>query len=51
MKVFDAAISDLLSSGWTNISAGIDLALKVLKSRRFQNPISSIFLLSDGFDN
>ncbi len=34
----------------TNILSGLDLAFSVLKSRQYKNPVSSIFLLTDGRD-
>ena len=29
----------------------MNLALKTIKERKFKNPITSVFLLSDGLDN
>mmetsp|Transcript_52395 Transcript_52395/g.59889 ORF Transcript_52395/g.59889 Transcript_52395/m.59889 type:complete len:562 (+) Transcript_52395:96-1781(+) len=44
-------VDSISAGGGTNISTGIDLALKVLKGRKYSNPISSILVLSDGQDN
>ncbi|EGR32362.1 von willebrand factor type a domain protein [Ichthyophthirius multifiliis] len=43
-------IDGIYSTGGTNIYSGMQQAFKVLKDRNQQNPISSIFLLSDGQD-
>jgi len=34
----------------THILSGLELAFQLLKARRYKNPVSSIFLLSDGRD-
>jgi len=36
--------------GGTDIDLGMKHAFQVLKQRRYQNPVSSVFLLSDGLD-
>jgi len=36
--------------GGTDINLGMNHAFQVLKQRRYQNPVSSVFLLSDGLD-
>jgi len=43
-------ISKIQSRGGTAISTGIQLALDILKSRRYINSVTSIFVLSDGQD-
>ena len=37
-------------AGGTNILLGMRNAFKILRDRRMKNPVSSIFLLSDGLD-
>ena len=46
----NAAIDGLQATGGTDITAGMSLAVKALKERRYKNPVSSVFLLSDGLD-
>lgn len=48
-KITDA-IQSLHAGGGTNISSGMALALKGIKERKYQNPVTSVFLLSDGCD-
>lgn len=43
-------VKGIMASGGTNINAGLVEAFKILKHRKHQNPVSSIFLLSDGLD-
>ena len=45
------AISSLTVDLGTNITAGMEQALKVIKDRKFRNPVTSVFLLSDGLDS
>lgn len=47
---FRIAIHSLQARGGTDIGNGMKMALSVLKHRRFKNPVSAIFLLSDGVD-
>lgn len=35
----------------TNINAGINEAMKIIKDRRYKNKLTNILLLSDGHDN
>lgn len=35
----------------TNISDGMNKALWMLKNRKYKNPVSCVFLLSDGQDD
>ena len=44
-------IRETKPSGSTNITLAMMHAFTTLKNRRFQNPISSIFLLTDGLDS
>lgn len=44
-------INKLTTGGGTNIKSGMAIALKALKERKYKNPVTSIFLLSDGIDN
>lgn len=44
-------IDSIAARGGTTINAGMEMALRVLKDRQFMNPVSSIFLLSDGQDS
>ncbi|EGR34145.1 von willebrand factor type A domain protein [Ichthyophthirius multifiliis] len=48
---FQKIINQLFSNGGTDINSGMEIAFKVLKERKNQNPVSSIFLLSDGQDS
>lgn len=41
-------INSLRAGGGTNINSGMDIAFRVLKGRKHENPVSSVFLLSDG---
>lgn len=47
--IFDS-IETLKASGGTNIAAAMDVTLATLKQRRYQNPVTSVLLLSDGLD-
>ena len=44
-------IKEIEASGGTNIEAGMCCALEIIKQRKTKNPISCVFLLSDGVDN
>mmetsp|Transcript_67640 Transcript_67640/g.78535 ORF Transcript_67640/g.78535 Transcript_67640/m.78535 type:complete len:576 (+) Transcript_67640:1-1728(+) len=44
------AINSLNAGGGTSITAGMTQAFRVLNERKYKNPVSSIFLLSDGLD-
>ena len=48
---FKIAIHSLQARGGTDIGNGMKMALSVLKHRRYKNPVSAIFLLSDGEDD
>ena len=48
---FENALRFLVTGGGTNIAAGVDKAFRVLNERKYRNPVSSIFLLSDGLDS
>ena len=41
----------LKPGGTTNIGKGLFVALKILADRRYKNPVTSVFLLSDGEDD
>jgi len=43
-------VSTIAACGSTNIALGMNHAFEILKQRRERNPLSSIFLLSDGLD-
>lgn len=43
-------INTLSGRGGTKINAGMELALRTLQEKKFQNNVESIFLLSDGID-
>ena len=45
-----SALSTVQACGGTNINLGMQHALQILKQRKHSNPVSSIFLLSDGLD-
>jgi uncharacterized protein with von Willebrand factor type A (vWA) domain len=47
--IFDT-IAGIKATGGTNIAAAMDVSLAILKQRRFQNPVTSVLLLSDGLD-
>ena len=44
-------INNINASGGTNINSGVEMALEILKQRRFKNDQATIFVLSDGVDN
>lgn len=44
-------VEGLEARGGTNISNGADLAFKTLEERTSSNPVSSVFLLTDGLDS
>lgn len=44
------AVNSLLSNGGTDIVEGLKKGVRVLKGRRYKNPVASIILLSDGKD-
>ena len=44
-------INKIFPSGGTNINSGVQMALEILKQRRFKNDQATIFVLSDGVDN
>lgn len=50
LEVFMSMINSLDSRGGTSIHTGMDLAFRVFKERRASNPVSSVFLLTDGLD-
>lgn len=50
MGVFLDKIRGLASRGGTNIGKGMNLAFKVLQERKESNPVTSVFLLTDGLD-
>lgn len=39
------------AKGGTNINAGLTVALETIKYRKYKNPVTGVFLLSDGEDN
>jgi len=43
-------ISEIEANGGTNIDLGMRKALNVIKNRKYRNPVTGIFLLSDGLD-
>jgi len=47
----DGAIRGLYSSGSTNIASGMAYAFRQIKDRNHSNPITSVFLLTDGHNN
>ena len=49
-QLFPNAISSLNDRGGTNVALGMNLAFETLSQRKFKNPVTSIFLLSDGLD-
>lgn len=50
LPLFTKMIGQLQDRGGTNIGMGMDLAFRVLKERKYENPVTSIFLLTDGLD-
>ena len=44
------AVKSLKADGCTDITDGMRIALRILNERRYKNPVSSVFLLSDGLD-
>ncbi|EAR92938.2 von willebrand factor type A domain protein (macronuclear) [Tetrahymena thermophila SB210] len=51
IKSIKNEINRLVAKGGTNICQGMQLAFDVLKQRRYKNPITSVFLLSDGLND
>lgn len=49
-KLFSEKISRLYASGGNTIPGGMDLAFKIIRERKEANPITSIFLLTDGIE-
>lgn len=49
--LFEQSVLRLTANGGTNIQAGLEMALDVVKKRTCKNKVTSIFLLSDGLDN
>lgn len=47
---FESKINGLQNGGRTNIGAGMNLAFQTIKNRKSTNPVTSIFLLTDGLD-
>ncbi|KAJ4832086.1 hypothetical protein Tsubulata_009861 [Turnera subulata] len=45
-----SVVNSLAADGGTNIVDGLKKAVRVLEERRYQNPVASIILLSDGRD-
>lgn len=46
-----AAVQPICAGGGTNILSGMQAALQILEGRETHNPISSVFLLTDGIDS
>ena len=44
-------MKELVTGGATSIGDGLQIAIKVLTDRKYQNKVSSILLLSDGQNN
>ena len=51
MKMFNDVFDSLESKGGTSIKNGMKLVIDMIKKRKYKNPITSIFILSDGIDN
>lgn len=49
-EFFGAKIHSLRDRGGTNIDSGLKTAFQVIKQRKTANPVTSIFLLTDGLD-
>jgi Mg-chelatase subunit ChlD len=47
----DHLIKSIRSGGGTNILSGLQIGYEMLLARKNKNPISSLFLLTDGLDN
>ena len=43
-------INEIEANGGTNIDLGMRKAFNVIKNRKYRNPVTGIFLLSDGLD-
>lgn len=46
----EGIIKTLSGRGGTKINAGMELALRTLQEKKYQNNVESVFLLSDGID-
>jgi len=49
-KMILSKLKDVHGDGGTDINLGMTHAFEILKQRRHQNPVTSVFLLSDGLD-
>lgn len=50
LEFFESKINSLRERGGTDINAGMQLAFNIIKQRKTANPVTSIFLLTDGID-
>ena len=51
LTMFKEIINGIEAEGGTLIATGLDQALNLLKARKYKNPGTSVFLLSDGRDD
>jgi uncharacterized protein with von Willebrand factor type A (vWA) domain len=49
-REFNKIIHKFEAKGGTSINAGMEQAFLTIKNRRYKNPCTGIFLLSDGLD-
>ena len=49
-KLILSQLKNVQGDGYTDINLGMTHAFEILKQRRYKNPVTSIFLLSDGLD-
>ncbi|CAK94086.1 unnamed protein product (macronuclear) [Paramecium tetraurelia] len=50
-KKIKKAIKDIKIRDSTNIASGVALGLRMIRDRKFKNPVTSMFVLSDGVDD
>lgn len=48
--MFPKKIKAITDRGGTDIAGGMNEALTLIKGRKFKNPVTSVFLLSDGLN-
>ncbi|CAD8201589.1 unnamed protein product [Paramecium octaurelia] len=50
-KIIKRAIKDIKIRDSTNIASGVALGLRMIRDRKYKNPVTSMFVLSDGVDD
>ncbi|CAD8189525.1 unnamed protein product [Paramecium pentaurelia] len=50
-KIIKKAIKDIRIRDSTNIASGVALGLRMIRDRKYKNPVTCMFVLSDGVDD